>query len=363
MDYSNPAAHPSAERPRRAFTLLELILAITIFALVSVAVLAVFRTGTQAYTETNREMLMLQRSRYVFDTFEDDIMSLFYRDETSYNVESREMIQEYQQVRLEAERTGDWDEFERVYGPREGEADEEDRNDPNYIGNPFDKGKLIDLQFVGENHDEIDSITFAVHEPLELGIDYHFWGLSRVHYTVEGDFLIRSEESVETAPRDWQGEVLEKEEKPTHSIVARDVAVFDLSYAFWWDNQWYEVENWSSSNRQVRNPQQLLGEYDYDEDDVRIGQLQPGAPGWNDYLNELENQPLDRVPTYVRLRLGLTDPENEERVFEMTRIFRIPNSQETWVINEQIEEEDQEMEREMRDDEYTPVFPGALRKQ
>ncbi|MDK2971030.1 MAG: hypothetical protein PWP23_785 [Candidatus Sumerlaeota bacterium] len=366
--HATAAGRPLRESGRGAgaFTLLELVLAITIFALISVAVLAVFRTGTRTYSASHREMLLLQRSRYVFDSFESDISNLFYRDETSYNVQAREDIQEYQQYYLEADRTGDWDAFEERYGPRD--RDEAD-SDPNYVGNPFEKAKLIDLQFVGVSSEDSDglakdSITFAIRQPLELGADYHFWGLARVEYNVEGDYLIRSVEDVGTAPRTWDGQVLEKEIPPKYSIVAEGVQAFDLSYAFWWDNQWYETDTWSSSNRQIRNNQYLLGEYDTEDDELlNAGLPVPGASGWNDYLNELEDQPLDRLPTYVRLRVLLSDPENTARTHEMVRVFRIPNSLETWVPNDQLDEDDQEMEREERDEEFVPVFPGALKKE
>jgi prepilin-type N-terminal cleavage/methylation domain-containing protein len=361
-------ARPAPRRAPRAegFTLLELILAITILALISVAVLAVFRTGTRTYEESHREMLLLQRSRHVFETFEGDIMNLFYRDETSYNVQAREDIQEYQQYYLEAERTGDWDAFEKRYGPRDDENEAE--KDPNYVGNPFEKAKLIDLQFVGQDSEDSDgaprdSITFTIRQPVELGGDYHFWGLARVEYNVEGDFLIRSVEDIGTAPRTWDGEVLEKEEPPAYTVVAEGVTAFDLKYAFWWDNQWYEAESWSSSNRQVRNNQYLLGDYDIEDEELLSAGLPiPGSASWNDYLNELEDQPLDRLPTYVRMTVRLADPRNPARSHQMVRLFRIPNSLETWVPNQQLEEEDQEMEREERDKEFIPIYPGALKK-
>lgn len=354
------AATPSPTT--HGFTLLELMLAITIFALVSVAILAVFRTGTRTYELSHREMMLLQRSRYVFETLENDLMNLFYRDETSYNVQARRSIEEYQQYYLEAERTGNWETFRDRYGPRERRRGENPESDPNYVGNPFEKAKLIDLQFVGQDGDERDSLTFTTHRPLSLGGNYQFWGLERVEYNIEGEFLIRSVQDVGTPPRSWDNQVLQKEEPPRYSIVAEGVQAFDLNYAFWWDNQWYETSSWSSSNRQIRNSQYLLGDYERDERDHRAGLPVPGAPGWNDYLNELDDQPLDRLPTYVRVRVVLADPKSPQRQHEMVRVFRVPNSMESWRPNRDIEDEDRDVERDLRDKQYVPVRPGALRK-
>ncbi|MCB2154239.1 hypothetical protein KQI84_05085 [bacterium] len=348
-------------RTTYGFTILEIILATTLFALISVAVFGVFRTGTRAYRDAQREAAVLQRTRFIFDTLESDIANLYYMDETSYNIQAEKMIKEYEKERLEAEEDNDWDAFEQKYGPRE--DDREADNDPNYVGNPFEQVRMIDLQFAGEDREEADGMSFAIYNKLQVGGNYYLAGLERVHYTVDNGVLIRSVESVESNPRTWTGEVIEKENPPQHMIVAEGVVTLDFKYAFWVDNQWYETDAWNSANRQLRNPQYLLGEYEFEEDDDGRIVFGPGAPGWNDYLNDLENQPLDRVPAYIRVRLQVADPESPARTHTFERIFRVPNSQETWFINTNLEEEEQEMERQERDQEFTPVYPGALRKE
>lgn len=334
----------------RALTVLELLMAITIFSLVSLAVFSVFSAGTRAYEATHRDAALLQRSRYVFDQFESDIMQLFYRDEDEYNEQARRVLQQYQQALQQYEQTGDEALIEPYIPCPEG--DEDCLNDPSHIGNPYEKATMIDLQLVGESGGETDSITFAIRQPYELGKPYMPWGLARVNYTVENDYLIRSMESVEVAPRTWDGKIMEKSEPPMHAIVAKGVLAFDLSYAFWWDNQWYETEAWSSGERKLRNSLTLMGEYD---EDVLEGQ-------YSQFAQQQNLSAYDRVPTYVRVRLKIADPEAKGRSIDLTRIFRIPNSQETWTINEQLEEDDREMERYVRDQQFTPVYPGASRK-
>ncbi|MBI5154766.1 hypothetical protein HZA57_05970, partial [Candidatus Poribacteria bacterium] len=299
--------------------------------------------------------------RYILDTMEKDVSNIFYRDETSYNVQARQRLEEYQRALLDAEANDSWEDFELRYGPRDDETERPDGQ--TYIGNPFEQGRLIDLQFSGEDSEEQDTITFASRRPFTLGADYSEWGLARISYAVDNGVLIRSLEDVETPPRTWDGKVLEKETPPQHSIIAEGVVEFNLTYGFWYDNQWYEVDHWSSGDRQIRNPNYLLGEYSEEE----LATIQGGGVGqisnWNDRLNDSDREPLDRVPTYVRVQLALADPENEKRLTRWNRILRIPNSQETWVFNGHLDEDQQAMERTFRDQNYTPVYPGALRKQ
>jgi prepilin-type N-terminal cleavage/methylation domain-containing protein len=352
--------HPAStchDKPR-AFTLLEVMLAVTIIGLISLAVLAVFRTGLRTYEGANREVVLLQRGRYVFDFISNDVANVFYRDENTYNVTAREMIEQYQQALIDAELNNTWHDFERMYGPRD---DDRAYDDPSYVGNPFEKYRLIDLQFEGVDGGMFDRLTLARRQNLTENERYLLYGLERVNYTVEAGLLIRSSESVDVAPRSWDGEILEKEIPPNHVIIAEGIKRFDLSYGFWWDYQWYEVENWNSSGRQIRNPAMLLGEYDYDEH-ADMSAPQPGSPGWNDYLNDLDEMPYDGLPTYIRVSVELEDPGNADRTMELTKVLWIGSAQETWVPNRDLEERDREMELEERDQRYTPVMPGALRK-
>lgn len=353
---SLPAA--SRRRSRRAaFTLLELVMAVTVLALVSIAVMAVFSTGSRSYRLSNREVQVMQRARYALDSVERDFGNLFYRDEDQYNVQARQRLEEYQQDLLEAEKNGDWTDFERRYKPRD--DDPRALDDPNYRGNPFEEGRIIDLQMVGEDQGETDRLTFAIKPATGPGEDLELWGLARVTYTVTNGLLVRSVEGVEVPPRTWDGEEQEKPVPPRHAILAEGVVAFDVSYAFWWDYQWYETMVWESSNRQIRNPKTLLG--DYDDDEETKNNL--ATSGGNEAQDGDNDSPYDQVPAYVRVRLSLEDPENPGRTTEMTRLIKIYTAQETWFPNIELDEEEREMERDARDEQYQMVYPGALRKQ
>jgi hypothetical protein len=343
-----------------AFTLLEVMLAVTLIGLISIAVLAVFRTGLRTYENSNREVILLQRGRYIFDAIAKDFANVTYKDEDTYNVTAREMIEQYQQALIDAEENNTWRDFERRYGPRD-ENDPKAQDDPNYIGNPFEKYRLIDLQFEGTDGGDLDRVSLARRQSLSLNEKYLLYGLERVNYQIEAGLLIRSSESIEVAPRSWDGQILEKEEKPHHTIIAEGVKKFDVKYGFWWDYQWYETESWTSSGRQLRNSEMLLGEYDYDRR-AEMSAPQPGSPGWNESLDDQDGMPYNALPMYARVSVELEDPGNPKRSTKLSRILWLGTAQETWVPNQNLDEDEREMELVERDKRYIPVMPGALRK-
>jgi len=329
----------------------------------SIAVFAVFRTGTQAYRASFRETDTLQRVRYVMDYFERDLLSIYYLDEDEYNEQLRDRIEEYQSSYLQAVDDGDLDSFADEWGA---DCDEEGReNDIDCQDNPFEK-PLLDLTFQGTDGGDLDSIKFSIRQPQTLGQPYRPWGLVNVTYTVDSGFLIRRDETATIDPREWNGEeyvaVAKGEDEVDYSIVASGVKVFDLSYAYWWDHQWFETDNWTSNTKSIRNSETLLGDYEFDEDDPRFSNPTPGTEGFDDWINEQENLPDDGIPTYLRLRLEIADPENEARTMKMSRIYRLPYALESWTPNEELDEDERDMEYDMRDEQTVKVFPGAMRK-
>ncbi len=347
------------------FTLLEVMLAVTIMALISIAVINVFNVATDSFKSGNRETLVLQRARFIFDTLDADLKQIHFEPETSYNVNARTEIEKHQQLMLEAEETNDFDQFEKIYG----EKDERNENDPEHIGNPFEKFVLIDLQFIGEDGEDFDTATFSTKTSLSEGARYFPYGTKRVRYAVDGGFLIRTEDSIKAAPRDWLGEIQEKEVPPEHTILAKGVEKFDLQYGFWVDNSWFEANSWNSAGKQIRNSNFILGDYDFEEEgtadnfsstDANIGF---GSDGWNDSLNDARNEPFDGLPAYIRISVTLRDPEDENgKKLNISKILQVPGSTETWYENDKLEEDERENEVILRRDEYLEVFPGALKK-
>ncbi|CAN5199294.1 hypothetical protein BH09SUM1_BH09SUM1_24370 [soil metagenome] len=355
-------------RSSPGFTVIEILVAVTIFAIVSVVIFAIFRAAVTSSAKGDTEANIMQQARFALDSVENDFSSIYFRDETSYNVAITRMVQDMEQARLQAESQNDYSQFYALYG----DPTADPKDDKPTIGNPYEKGRLIDLQMQGTDSGESDKVSFPIYEPMAVGGVYRPWGLTRVEYSLEKGILLRVSKTVQTQNRDPEGNPIGNPEIPQVSKVAEGVVGFNVAYAFWYDNTWYETDNWNSANRQIRNANYMIGSYD-DEDarqqeqQARQGQQQPagmvafgpGDAGYNDSLNDSESEPLDRLPTYARVTLTLSDPkdQNHTRVFE--RLIYIPPAQETYVPLQTIAEDRREHERDLRDDQYRTVLPGV----
>ncbi len=351
----------------RGFSVIEVLVAATIFSLVSVVVFMVFRGAVRSQEVGIRETEIMQRARYAMSSLQRDTTNIFFRDETSYNVTISRLIEQMEAERIRAEETGDWQPFFDMYGDPD---DPRTRQDA-VIGNPWERGRIIDLQFQGTPGSDTDTISFSVYSPLAEGAPYNAWGLARVTYRVDNGILLRIEEPVEVAPRNIYGEVLERRQPPRVSRLAEGVEQFQLRYAFWYDHQWYETSDWSSTRRQTRNPRFILGDHGIGDDlglgfdpgrqDRNDGQLRPGEPGWNEFLNDQRSEPLDRLPAYMRVKLALNDPDNPGRPSRFETLLRIFPSEETYAPTEELlDDRQREYERGIRDERYTPIHPGSL---
>ncbi len=341
---------------KTGFTVLEILVAMTIFTIVAVVVFTVFGGAMRTQRIAERETLMLESARYALDQFERDLTNIIIRDETSYNEVANQLITQMERDRVQAEANNDWESFFNNYG---------DPNDPDNegtVGNPYEQARIIDLQMSGENAGATDTITFVVHRPLEAGGTYWPMGLTRIKYSVQKGMLIRSEDTVEAQERDVFGEVVGQPVIPGYARLAENVRTFDLRYAFWYDNQWYEVESWDSTSRSIRNPRTIYGDYEREEQEERDWRqtVLPGDAGWNDFIADQTVSPLDRLPAAIRLTLTLAADADSERTATYRRIFRLFPSEETWTPWDELTEEERENERALRDERFQLIFPGAL---
>ncbi|MCC6547043.1 prepilin-type N-terminal cleavage/methylation domain-containing protein [Candidatus Sumerlaeota bacterium] len=349
-----PRAHA-----RQGFTILEVMIAVTIFALVSVVIFVVFRSAVKSQEAADRGSQNIERARFVMDSLRRDTANIFFRDETSYNIAATSLIENMEQLRLQAEESGDWSQFNSVYGDPSDPESEKNAS----IGNPYEKVRVIDLQFVGTDSGDVDTMTFSATTPLKRGATYHPWGVGRITYKVDGSWLVRTVDTIETEKRDVYGTAPESKPPPDFVKLAEGVKKFNITYAFWYDNQWYEVPSWNSASRQIRNPRYVLGAYDELTDKVNSSGLSPGQDGFNNSLNDQFNEPLDRLPAYIRVTLEFADLKNPARVEDFESIIRIFPAEETYTPSEELTEDIREEERNLRDSDYVPVFPGTMRKQ
>jgi type II secretory pathway pseudopilin PulG len=353
------AVAPRARFRSRAFTVLEVIMAVTLFSIVSLVIFAIFRSAVDSQSAADRHTRVIQQARFALDSIGKDITNVYFRDETSYNVAIAEQIEQMEAARLQAEASNDWSNFYAIYG----DPNIDDKDESPSVGDPYNNGRIIDLQMEGA----ADSLTLAVQTPLQVGGYYRPWGLSRVEYKLSGGLLVRSAQSVEVERRDINGERVEQPRLPEVARVADNVAKISFGYLFWFDSQWYEADAWSSTNRQIRNPRYLLGTYDDDnsrtsgETNPGESAFGPGSPGFNDSLNDSDSEPLDRLPSMIRVTIEMGDEKKWGRIQPFTALFRVPTSQETWAPMEEFDDDKRESEQTLRDEQYVVVYPGVTR--
>lgn len=318
------------------FTMLEVLLAAVIFAILGVMILATFRTGTRAYERADRESQIVDRARFVFDTLERDILSVYFRLETEYNITMRGKINELDRDLQQAMDLGDEDRLRRY-------TDEEA---PGYIGNPYEYGMLLDLQMVGEPKSDDSRLTFAAYHPVIPGRPSTPWGLARLTYESSGGVLVRTVDSVmDTGIRDIYGEVLETPEPPHREILARGVKRFQLRYGYWFDEVWLESDHWNSNDKDIRSSFNVLSP----EDALETEQWEEQESAESRRRRILREQaPQDGLPAYVRVLLELADPKSPRHIRRFQTVMRFPVALETFVPNPDLDPERRDEEIDLR---------------
>ena len=74
-----------------AFTLIEVLLAVTIASIVMTSVMATFHTAIKAYRMGMGHSESEQRARYIMNKIASDLRNLFYLDPNSYNKYRRQI--------------------------------------------------------------------------------------------------------------------------------------------------------------------------------------------------------------------------------------------------------------------------------
>ncbi|MBN1902080.1 hypothetical protein JW926_12220 [Candidatus Sumerlaeota bacterium] len=310
-----------------AFTLLEVMLAITIFSLVVVSLYATFRVGIRAYASGQREIDRMQRSRVLFESLSHDLRSVYYAPETAYNINLRRFLSRFQEEMMKAEMEGKLDEF--LYG------DDGDPQNP-IARNPYEMGLEINLEFKGENANELDRLSFVRYQYDDGVSRVQPWSLSRVEYFVEEDILYRSEEEIIQPMKDIDGEVIE-ERIPRKDPLAHGVKKFDIQYGYFYQEDWMMANEWESGAKRYRNPVEELDEED---------------PDYVEKLHLQERKPEDGLPAFIQIAVDIVDEDKKTskgkktqtgkkgRALSFTTLVRIPTSQENYLPS--LEEEDDE---------------------
>ena len=326
--------HALKPTQRYGLTMLEMILATVIFAILGVIILGVFRTGTHAYEKVTRQAVLLDQAQVAFDSLERDIHSVFYRDEDEYNVNIEGFIR---QLGLEGRSEEEIEDILRQI---------EDGG----LRNPYEQGILIDLQCIGEPHGDNASLSFATYHPREPGRSGAEWGLYRVTYKSEGGALVRSEESVMDVSRNVFGEAIEKKKK-RHTVLAEGVSSFQLYYGYWFDEVWIESRRWNSTRRDLRSSFSIMSP---EEDEELLEALEdPNSLEYQQREQLYFQGPPDNLPSWVRITLTLEDPANPKYAETFHTVIRVHTSKETYVPNPQLDRErrDEEIRERLRNAE------------
>ncbi|MCX8037807.1 MAG: prepilin-type N-terminal cleavage/methylation domain-containing protein [Candidatus Sumerlaeia bacterium] len=305
-------------RPCSAFTLIEIMVAVTIFGILTLAVYSTFRIGLKSYESGRQQMEINQTARAVFDLIARDLRALYYLTPREYNQDlvgvqrQRDLLKMQQGGHL-------------TPGRAPAAQKEKDKEEQPLPGIP------IDLTIVGVDGGDLDSLTF-VYKQTDWGgtTPVEPWALARVKYFVENGILFRSEGPVfvekipkfqhqpifvasggtaappgllEPEPAQTAEEADEYLKDQPREMVARNVLAFDLRYGYWTDEGWFEAPEWIAHERRFRNAPTEIDPNDPNAMFLRIREM---------------NRPTDDIPAYISMTLTLGYGQDGSR----TRIFR-----------------------------------------
>lgn len=304
-------------RPDAAFTLLEVILAVTIFGLTMVAITSVMRTGARSWTIGHAMTELMQNVRVTQDVVLRDLNNICYRPETAYN----------QTFRGQIERMGSEILLQSPLDPRRPYKNFNAQSLDRYMPNQRNRRRTdkasnanqifldqisppIDLSFRGSDNGDTDRLSFVRRQSADwTEPEKSTLGLRRITYYVKDKVLWREESDpygfrpgsglasfIATldpgfAPMDLFDEkkmntqLARGGESPLSQLtqffaapndptdaedkgrgqflpgsvhykeqVCQGVVTFNVTYGYFLEGQWVEVGNWDSNAMQYRNP-------------------------------------------------------------------------------------------------------------
>ncbi len=295
-------AKPHTSRTRRSasgFSLLEILLAVTIFSIVTSAIYTTFRSATRAYDIGITSGKILQTGRVSVDVVSKDIKSCIYKTETTYNIM-------YNQ-RLNAIRDEYNNSQQKVFDRKRFEEMIDTFNTENIAIDLGFRGGGSDISFVRR---QIDTPSARRLQPNHL---------ARVHYFIQERELMREETNIFKNPIDYLTEEVVPQQPHPETIV-QDVDEFVLKYGYYYDGEWREADDWDSSSHNHRVDQMAIP-----PNDLMLERLQ------GNIQQVIGRAPEDGLPGYVRIKISMADPKKKGHKNTFEKIVNLANAAETHV--------------------------------
>ncbi|MGC8740137.1 MAG: prepilin-type N-terminal cleavage/methylation domain-containing protein [Candidatus Sumerlaeaceae bacterium] len=302
---------------RKAFTLMEIMVAVVIFSLVVSSLVVSFRTGVKAYDIGATHAELDQTIRFVTSQVAEDLRNVFYRQPWTYNVTRNQreelLAQREQQLQASGART------ELL----------EDESLP-------DLGPRIDLSFRAKDNGDQDELSFVRVQNENAPETRKPFGLARVRYFLIDGSLYRAVDDVIAPEVDEFGNEIPKPVPPVMDKLANNVKSVDLKFGYYYDGEWLLADDWDSDAAQYRNPS------DEAEEKGKITQF--GASGSNRSASDAQAQGTttggytattqrrtDDLPAWVEITYTFTDPKKAEKERKFRQVIQIYSSQETYL--------------------------------
>lgn len=298
---------------------MELLVAMTIFALVMSSLFFSLRTSMRAYDTGMKQGEGAQSTRFVVGQVASDLRNVFYKTPAAYNIVRRQREAVIAERERQALRSGS------------------SRSDIAQDETMPELGPKIDLAFRSTDGGEADTLSFVRLQGEKVGRDRQPWGLARVHYYVADNALWRAVEDVTAPETDADGNEIPKPVAPRIDKLANNVKGFDLKFGYFGegetDPEWQMAQDWDSDASTYRNP---MDEEDLSEDSaaperVAAGATAPAQPGQPALPGQQQPNQPDDLPAWVEVTFTFADPRDEEKETLYKQIVQIPASQETYV--------------------------------
>lgn len=400
-------------RTNAGFTLLEVVLAITIFGLTMIAITSVMHTGARSWTIGHALSELMQNVRVTQDVVVRDLNNLCYRRETEYNMTFRNQIERMGSEIL-AGTTIDPRQPYKNFNPRAMDRympSQRNRRRGDEVNNTNqlfldEVSPPIDLSFRGSDSGNGDRLSFVRRQSADwTEPENGTMGLRRITYYVQDKVLWREESdpygfrpgsglanfmSVLDPgfnpmdmfdPKKFSSQRAGAAESPLNQLtqyfappidsidqedkgrgqflpgsihykepVCQGIETFNISYGYFLEGEWLEVNGWDSNAMQYRNPL----DRDYFQGLIDSGQMDTAAvnnmimgrttmqtsyfarpvaetqfSGAPPAMMNPSMQVPDDLPGYVAIQIGVRSPELKGKLYTFTIFHSMPSAEET----------------------------------